>query len=196
MSGVLFGQERSGTPVETRGGTEQLAGDILSGGGRLQSQATGGAIGITPGGTGVEAAAQRLLQDPSDLLRGLFAALVPFEERQREEAVAGTRGSFGRLGGRFSTNLLEAESRTRGEVAGQQSLAREQSILDATGQQGNVLAVILNALLGARGQTLDFFAPGAPDFQQGILGDLIGALGAFAASGIGGDTATATPTTE
>lgn len=185
MSGVLFGQERSGTPLETRGGTAALAGDIASpGGGRIQAGATRGALGFDPGMLDIERVVQSMLADPGDRLMGLFAALEPFEQRQTEEAVAGTRGSFGRLGGRFSTNLLDAEARTRGRVAEGQSRARETSILEAEGQRGQVLAMLLQAILGGRGQTLDFFRPGDPNFQQGILGDLIGAGGQLAAAGI------------
>ena len=187
MPGTLFGQERSGTPIETRAGTEALGTDLLSPtGGRLQRGATTGALGFDPSGVGIEGAVQRGLTDPADRLRGLFAALVPFEERQTEEAVAGVRGSFGRLGGRFSENLLEAEGRTRGELAGQFARTREESILQAGGQQNQLIASLLQSILGARGQTLDFFAPGAPSFQPGILADLIGALGAAAAAQIGG----------
>ncbi len=185
MGDFLLGKELSGTPIETRGGTEAIAGDIL-GGGRLQQQAASGALGFDVGGLGLESAVQRLLSDPTDRLRGLFAALEPFEERQRDEAVAGTRGSFGRLGGRFSRNLLEVEGRTRGEVAGQQSLVRQQGILEVGNQQSQVLGLILQSLLGARGQTLDFFRPGAPGFQPGALGDLLGAAGIIGASQIGG----------
>ncbi|KKN88075.1 hypothetical protein LCGC14_0251470 [marine sediment metagenome] len=191
MSDVLFGGEVSGTPIETREGTGQLATDLLSpSGGRLQRGATTGALGFDPSMTGVEAASRRLLADPTDRLRGLFAALEPFEERQTEEAVAGVRGGFGRLGGRFSENLLEAETQTRGELAGQFARSREQSVLEAGGQQTQLIGLLLNALLQGRGQTLDFFAPGGPNFQEGILADLIGAAGAAAAATVGGPGAT------
>ncbi len=184
MSGILFGQEISGTPIETRGGTEQIAGDLLSGGGRLQQGTATGTLGFDPT-SDIGAAVMRLLADPADRLQGLFAALEPFEERQREEAVAGTRGAFGRLGGRFSRNLLEGEARTRGEVAGQQTRVRQESILEAGGQQQELIATLLSALLQGRGQTLGFFQPGQPQFQQGLLGDLIAAGGIAAASQIG-----------
>jgi hypothetical protein len=190
MSDILFGGELSGTPIETRGGTEKLATDIVSpGGGRIQRGATTGALGFDPSMTGVESAARRILADPTDRLRGLFAALEPFEERQTEEAVAGVRGGFGRLGGRFSENLVDAEARTRGELAGQFARTREESILEAGGQQTQLIGLLLNALLAGRGQTLDFFAPGGPNFREGILADLIGAGGAAAAASIGAPAA-------
>lgn len=177
MSDLFFGGEVSGTPLETRSGTGQFAEELLSGGSRLQQGAARGALGFGPQGVGIERAVMSLLSDPADRLRGLFASLVPFEERQTEEAVAGVRGSFGRLGGRFSENLLNAEGRTRGELAAQFARTREESLLAAQGQQSQSLAVILNALLGARGQTLDFFQPGAPNFQEGFFGDLLSAGG-------------------
>jgi hypothetical protein len=124
----------------------------------------------------------RLFTDPADRLRGLFAALQPFEERTTNEAVEGVRGSFGRLGGRFSRNLLDAENRARGELAGSFARSREQSLIEAEGQQIQALATVLQSLLGARGQTLQFFQPGAPNFREGIFGDLIGAGGQIAAA--------------
>ena len=183
MSDTLLGGEVSGTPLETRGGSKKIGQDLLTGGGRLAA-AGRGAVGFGPDVTGQ--AAERLLVDPADRLMGLFAALEPFERRQTDEAVAGVRSGFGRLGGRFSRNVVDAESRTRGELAGQFARTREESLLEAQGQQGQLLASLLQALLGARGQTLDFFRPGAPNFREGVLGDLIAAGGTVAAGGAGG----------
>lgn len=179
MGDTLFGGEKSGTPIETRAGTTQIAGDLLSGG-RLTADATRGALGFGPQGVGIEDAVRRLLADPADRLQGLFAALEPFERRQTNQAIADTRGSFGRLGGRFSTNILEGEARTQGELGAQFARTRQEALLQAQGQQSQALAVILQGLLGARGQTLDFFAPGAPNFQEGFFGDLIAAGGNIA----------------
>jgi len=194
MSDTLFGGEVSGTPIETRGGTVQIADELLGrGSGRILSGATQGALGFGPGNVGIEAAVQRLLADPSDRLQGLFAALEPFERRTTNEAIAQTRGSFGRLGGRFSENILEGEARTQGEVAANFARTREEALLQAQAQQSQALAVILQGLLGARGQTLDFFSPGAPNFQEGFFGDLLAAGGSLAGEGFfgnpfGGDT--------
>ncbi len=179
MGDTLFGGEKSGTPIETRAGTSQIANDLLSGG-RLTADATRGALGFGPNNVGIEAAVMRLLADPADRLQGLFAALEPFERRQTNQAIADTRGSFGRLGGRFSTNILEGEARTQGELGAQFARTRQEALLQAQGQQSQALAVILQGLLGARGQTLDFFAPGAPNFQEGFFGDLIAAGGNIA----------------
>lgn len=179
MGQTLFGGEVSGTPIETRAGARTVAGDLLSGG-RLVSEASRRSLGLPDMDlTGVT---ERLFTDPGDRLQGLFAALRPFEERTAEQAAEGVRGSFGRLGGRFSRNVLDAEARTRGEVAGNFARSREQSLIEAEGQQIQTLATVLQALLGARGQTLNFFQPGAPNFRPGILGDLIGAGGQIAAA--------------
>ena len=59
---------------------------------------------------------------------------------------------------------------------------RQESILEAGGQQPELIALLLNALTQGRGQTLGFFQPGQPQFQQGLLGDLI-AAGGIAAAG-------------
>ncbi len=182
MGDTLFGGEMSGTPIETRGGTRRVASDLLSGG-RLVSEASRGSLGL-PGDMDLGGVTERLFTDPGDRLQGLFAALRPFEERQTQQAVEGVRGSFGRLGGRFSRNVLDAESRTRGEVAGNFARSREQSLIDAEGQQIQALATVLQALLGARGQTLDFFRPGAPNFREGIFGDLVSAGGQVAATAL------------
>lgn len=185
MGDLLFGGEVSGTPLETRGGTKALGKDLLTGG-RLAAGASFGATGIDPTQLGFGAVAQRLLTDPADRLRGLFASLEPFERRQTDEAVAGVRSGFGRLGGRFSRGVGEAEARTRGELAGNFARTREQSLIDVQGQQATTLGMLLQALLGARGQTLDFFRPGAPNFREGFLGDLITAGGNVAAAKVGG----------
>lgn len=188
MPDKLFGGEVSGTPIETRAGTSQIARELTgAGGSRIVSGATRGALGFGPEGIGIEAAVQRLLADPSDRLQGLFAALEPFERRQTNQAIADTRGSFGRLGGRFSENILEGEARTQGELGAQFARTRQEALLQAQGQQSQALAVILQGLLGARGQTLDFFAPGAPNFQEGFFGDLISAGGALAGEGFFGN---------
>lgn len=185
MADTLFGGEVSGTPLETRGGSGALGDDLLRGG-RLAAGASFGATGLDPSALGFGDVAGRLLENPADRLRGLFASLEPFERRQTDEAVAGVRSGFGRLGGRFSRGVGEAEARTRGELASNFARVREQSLIDVQGQQANTLGMLLQALLGARGQTLDFFRPGAPNFREGILGDLISAGGNVAAAAAGG----------
>ncbi len=177
MSQQLFGGIVEGP------GTKAISDDLLTGGGRVQAASTAG-LGFDP--ADMQAAIEALLQDPGDRLKGLFAALEPFEKRTTEEAVEGTREGFGQLGGRFSRNRDEAESRTRGELAGNFAKSRESSILEAGNMQAGVVAALIQALTASRGQTLDFFRPGQADFQQGILGDLIGAAGTLAASQIGG----------
>ncbi len=194
MPDQLFGGEVSGTPIETRAGTSRIANELTgAGGSRLVSGATRGALGFGPEGIGIEAAVQRLLADPSDRLMGLFAALEPFERRTTNRAIESTRGSFGRLGGRFSENILEAEGQVQGELGAQFARTREEALLQAQAQQSQALAVILQGLLGARGQTLDFFSPGAPNFQEGFFGDLIAAGGNIAGEFFGNPNRFTTP---
>jgi len=178
MSQQLFGGEVSGP------GTTAISEDLLTGGGRVQAASTAG-LGFDASAD-MQAAIEALLADPGDRLQGLFAALEPFERRTTAEAVEGTREGFGQLGGRFSRNRDEAEARTRGELAGNFAKSRESSILEAGNMQAGVVAALLQALIQSRGQTLDFFRPGQANFQQGILGDLIGAAGLAGASKIGG----------
>jgi hypothetical protein len=42
----------------------------------------------------------------------------------------------------------------------------------------------MQAILGQRGQTLDFFQPGAPNFREGALGDIIEAGGRVGAAAL------------
>lgn len=176
MATTLFGGEMSGTPIETRGATSAIGADLLRGGGRLAA-ASRGSLGFTPRGVGTGAAAGRLLRDPRDRLRGLFAALEPFEARETERQVAGLRSGLGRVGARFGRSALEAEGNLRGELGERFSRARQEGILQAEGMQAQTLGMILNALLQGRGQTLGFLQPGAPNFREGILGELIEAGG-------------------
>lgn len=185
MASTLFGGEMSGTPIETRGGTSAISESLLRGGGRLAT-ASRGSLGFTPGSVGTGAAAERLLRDPRDRLRGLFAAMVPFERRQTEESVAGLRSGLGRLGSRFGRSAEDAEIRQRGELSNQFARTRQEGILEAEQFQMQSLAQILQALLTGRGQTLDFFQPGAPNFREGILPELIQAAGNVAAAHVGG----------
>lgn len=182
MSDTLFGGEVSGTPLETRTHTRRLADELVSGqGGRLAASARG-AIGFSPENLGLELVASDLLIDPRNRLAGLFAALEPFERRQTEEAVSGVRSGFGRFGARFSRNAADAEARTRGELGARFARTRQEALLQADAQRSQSLGLLLQALLGARGQTLNFFQPGAPNFREGILGDIIAAGGRAAAA--------------
>lgn len=185
MADTLFGGEVSGTPIETRGATRAVGSDLLSGGGRLAASSRG-SLGFSAGDLGTGAVASRLLRDPRDRLRGLFAAMEPFEARQTEEQVAGLRSGLGRLGARFGRSGMESEERLRGELGNQFARTRQEGILEAEGMQANTLAQVLQALLTGRGQTLSFLQPGAPNFREGILGELIAAGGNLGAARIGG----------
>lgn len=185
MSTTLFGGEMSGTPIETRGASGAVGGELLRGGGGRLAAASRGAVGFDADSLMTGAVAERLLRDPRDRLRGLFAALEPFERRQTEESVAGLRSGLGRVGARFGRSAADAEIRQRGELANQFARTRQEGILQAEGMQAEVLGQILQALLTGRGQTLQFLQPGAPNFREGILGELIQAGGNVAAAHAG-----------
>lgn len=192
-------RERSGTPVETRSGTEAAGrglGDVFRGPRgrpadfdqvvsrigtplqRLGSQAQMNLLGFDPRMLNIGEAAEGILADPASRTEGLFASLEPFEERQRERALATTRESFGTAGGRFSRNLLEAQTEQQGELARQFRRSREQALLEAQGQRIQGMDAVSRALLaaGQQGsqmgleglrQLLTFFQPGAPVIEQG-----------------------------
>lgn len=195
MGDFLLGHETSGTPLETRGGTSRIAGELLrmlsgqeTGLGRLATESAMNNLGFDPAVLGIEGAARRALEDPASSTRGYFASLEPFERRQVDQNVAGLRGSFGQLGGRFSRNASEAEALLRGELANQFTRTRQEGLLAANAQQqdflGNLLALLQGSqqnALAERDQILRFFAPGAPGYQEGALGDVIGGASNLAA---------------
>lgn len=192
MSDTLFGQEVSGTPLETRGATGEL-------GRRIQMGVRGGfdpfssirrstvreILGFDPEEIGAASAARAALADPTDTTSGLFRALEPFEERTVGRQVGGLRNMFGTLGGRFSRNLASAEGGLRGRLAEGFARTREQSLLQAGALRNQALASLLGLTTTAGqqglGNILQFAAPGRPNFQEGIAGDILGAAGNLAA---------------
>lgn len=184
MGDTLFGSEKSGTPIETRGGTAalgtRLQGSIEGGDfdpfSRSRMEAIMSILGFNPADIGLGDAAKSSLADPRDRTAGLFAALEPFEARQRENL----RQSQSAVGGRFGRNAVFGEAVLSGEFA----RSREQSLLEANAQRTQAMSVLFQALLGGGqlGQQgvdslLRFFEPGAPNFQEGIAGDIISAGG-------------------
>lgn len=198
----LGDKEVSGTPLETRGATENL-GQILqnffrnpgqSQGlpfGRQRSEALGGTFGFDVGDLDIEGALRSALGDPADVTSGLFEALEPFERRETERQVAGLREMFGTLGGRFGRNVGQAEASTRAELA--EGFARNRAqqtipaMLQATGQRNQAISSLLQALQGGAaiesqslGQILQFLSPGGPNIQQGAISNILGGAGAAA----------------
>lgn len=114
---------------------------------------------------------QELLTNPADRTAGLFASLQPFEQQQTDRQVADLRNVFGTLGGRFGKNVGTAEGNLRGQLSAGFERNRQQALLEANSQRIQTVA----ALLG-------FLNPQGPNYQQGFLGDLIGAGGNLAAS--------------
>lgn len=185
MSDILFGGEKSGTPLETRAGTGQMANlfsnRMRQGAGTLGAESFANMFGISPGEAGVGDIIKQMLTNPANRLEGLFSAMEPFERRQTNQAVSGVRNMFGTAGGRFSRNLGEAEAQTRGELSNQFARTRQEGILGAQGQQANFLAQLFQlanqAGLGEMDTMARFFQPGAPVYTEGLIPGLIGAAG-------------------
>lgn len=198
MSDTLFGRERSGTPIETRGATEALGSSLesfFSGGGenpldRIGRGSVESLFGFDPRGIGLEGAARGVLRDPADRTRGLFAALEPFEREETARQTAGLRSGFGTLGGRFGSNATRAETNLRGRLGDEFRRSREESLLQANQQRIAALSALLSGLggtaAGSNAAMSQFLNPGAPNWQEGIFGDILTAA-ATAAAATGGD---------
>lgn len=184
--------------METRGATKAAAGGIESlfatggtGGplAEMQSQALMALLGFDPSTMGFGEAAESALRDPADVTAGLFASLVPFEEEFMERQTTEQAGQFGGLGGRFSRNLVDADTRMRGRIGSEFLRTRQEGLLAAGAQRNQALAALLGSVQGA-GQVgnqrlqaiLQFLNPGAPNWQEGIAGDILQAGGTAAAA--------------
>jgi hypothetical protein len=194
---VLFGGEKSGTPKETRGATMHLGGwyeDLIRGNfennpfNRMSSEAATNMLGFDPASMGLGDILPQLLRDPADMTSGLFASMVPFEQRMVEESTAGLRGSMGSMGGRFSRNLLDGETKMRGELANQFASTREQALLQANQQRAQTVEALLGQIMNANqiaGQNSmglltnasQFLRPGEPVHSGGILPGLLSTAG-------------------
>ncbi len=203
MGSVLIGGQKSGTPIETRGGSQALAsffqnmlkqggpGALSSLMGKGASEGAMNMLGFDPAALGLGDIASSILTDPADSTAGLFKSMMPFEAQETVRQTAGMRGQFGTMGGRFSRNAASGEAELRGQLAGQFGMNRENALLTAGGQRANALMGILGAATQARQQGFNeqmmplqlmsqFLAPGAPQFQEGILPGLIGMGGTLA----------------
>ena len=213
MSETLFGGEMSGTPKETRGATRAAAKGVesyLTSGGtsgplaKMDQQSMMALLGFDPSTIGFESALKSSLMDPTDVTAGLFRSMAPFEQQYLDRATTTQAGQFGGLGGRFSRNAMDANTLLRGQVGAEFARAREEALINAAAQRNQVLAALMQARTGA-GSVLNqrlaamygFLNPGAPNFREGIFGDLLGAAGALGAAGImagsGGTAAAALP---
>lgn len=200
MGDTLFGRERSGTPIETRGPVNQMGSLIqewLRGGGqgtplgRMETESIAGLLGFDPAGIGLQRAVAGSLTDPRDATAGLFAALDPFESRTRERASADLKESMGAMGNRFSSNLLNANVDLQGRLGETFSRTRQDALLRADANRNNAMASILQSIGQAGGTSADmynnmmtnifrFLTPGDMVWQEGIMGDILGAAGTAA----------------
>jgi hypothetical protein len=197
MGETLMGGTKSGTPLETRQGSSDFAAmlqNMMRGGpgglsdafGRMTSEAWTNMLGFNPADVGLDEAAMAALRDPAERVRGLFASMEPFEERETQRQVAGQREMFGTMGGRFGRNLAGAEGELRGELSSQFGRNRQQALLQAGAMRNQALQSIMQGSTAARSvanqETMlpfqlmsQFFQPGAPIMTEGLLPGLIGA---------------------
>jgi len=180
-----FGLNRTvSTPISF----EDLIGRIAEATGRLQQGATEGILGFDPSSLGIGSAAQTALNAPRFDLSAGFAALQPFEDRERDLTISGVRNQFGSAGGRFSRELSNAEGFTRGALADQFARRRQEiartSFESAEERRIAALGEIIpginqSAQIGAGSQQellrtiLAFLQPGASQEDPGFLPGLL-----------------------
>lgn len=196
MSDALLGGESSGTPIETRSGSQDLAklfqsmigsGEILGGGGRMSSDAWMNMLGFDPNQAGLDDSITRALMPVGAQTSDLFQALMPIEQQQTNAQVSGLREMFGAVGGRFGRNAADAEATLRSELASGFAGNRANATLAASGQQQNFIANLLQSMNQSRSNSFtplsiaaQFLQPGAPIIKEGMLPSLIGAGGNLA----------------
>lgn len=160
MSDTLFGKEISGTPLETREATSDMARMF-----QQQMQGQVGQNGAFPFG--------RLQADAASMTSPLFASMEPFESRALKESGAQIRETMSGMGGRFGTSANREVGRGVGETVAQLARVREETLLNTLMGLGDLDARRTATMAG-------FLAPGPPQFQQGIAGDLLTAGGTLA----------------
>ena len=185
MSDTLFGKEGSGTPLETRGLAGQTGREfssLLGGGAGGASQRISDMFGIDFNELGLQDFATSIFSGEAPGLAGFDAANRPFQQRALSDQAGQTASAFGTSGGRFSRNLLGAQA--AGSAQLQQGF--DQNRFDFSqarrGQDIQALLGSLSAIPGLQQASLaplvaagNFAQPGAPIFQEGIFGELLGA---------------------
>lgn len=180
-----FGFERDiSTPISF----EDFISRLGEASGRLSQGAAQNVLGFDPNSLGFEESARTALSAPSFDLSEMFAALQPFEDRERDLTISGVRNQFGTAGGRFSRNLSEAEGFTRGALADQNARRREQlsfasfqdaeqrrlQAIDTLGGQRNQAAQIgQNSQQQLLQSILQFLQPGSSTEDPGFLPGLL-----------------------
>lgn len=182
MGDTLFGKEVSGTALETRGLARETS-DAFS---NLIADPSGGAqriadtFGLDVGELGLTEFTKGIFSGASPSLAGFEAANEPFQQRAISRANQGLASQFGQMGGRNSPNLARAMGEQTGELENQFNRARFDFQNQSRTTDITALASLLQMLpalqqgsiapLVAAGQ---FANPGAPIYQEGIMGDLI-----------------------
>lgn len=193
MSGFT-GREVSGTPMETRDLTGQVAREFQN---LLGSPNDGaGRIAAT---FGLDVGELNLTDFATMIMAGGAPGLNEFDEKNREfqqrdvqEANRRLISMFGGAGGRFSENAMEAAGRQTGEMNAQFDRNRFQFAQDRRGQDIAFLANFLQALPQLQagtyqelGMASNFARPGPPIWQEGWGPGLLSAGGRIGSSFIG-----------
>lgn len=190
MGDIFSGKTSSGTPLETRGGTNQLAQlmeaamrgnssgmqNFLQGMRPADPNATVSRsiinmLGFDPSTVDFSGALDRGLADPRDQTAGLFSALQPLERQMMDEAATGLRGQMGTTGGRFGRAAGSAEARLRADLASRNMATRENSLLTAQNNANQFASSILGIMLPSMLQT--------GTQQQGLDNDLLRSFMSF-----------------
>lgn len=184
MSDTLFGKEVSGTPVETRELSQNVAHQFqnLLSNPQAGAQRVAATFGLDPSSLGLQGFAQSILSGASPSIAGFQQANAPFQERAMAQANQQIQGAFGQQGARFSKNLLNAQAQQTGELQSQFNRDRFNFGQQQRGQDIQALLGLFQGLpalqqgafmpLQMAGQ---YATPGAPIWAEGILGDLISA---------------------
>lgn len=184
MGDFLMGKEVSGTPLETRGLSRDVAGQY----GQLldpsnAAQRIASTFGINPSLLGLQDFASGILSGKTDL-SGWDAANRPFQERAINQSNRNLQNTFGTAGGRFSGNLQNVQAMQQGELESQFNRDRFNFAQQQRGMDIQTLATLFQGLpalmqgsLMPLQQAGAFASPGAPIMQEGALGSIIGAAG-------------------
>ena len=193
MSDQLFGKEVSGTPLETRGlaGETASAFSNLIGSPEQGAQRIGQTFGIDPSQLGLQGFAQGILSGQSPGLAGFEQANQPFQQRAINQSRSQNAQQFGTAGGRFSRNLFGANAASDAQLNQGFDQNRFQFANQARQTDIQGLASILGSLPGLQNASLaplaaagGFAQPGAPIWQQGFAGELLGSAGNLAGASI------------
>ena len=201
-SEFFTGKEFSTTPLETQGLATDLAAMFSKsistpGGGRLGAQGIADTFGVDIGSLGLGDLASTIAGGgTSRSLQAFDNANRPFQQRAINQGASQAASSFGTAGGRFSNNLLGAQGRQRAEQESQFNRDRFNFFDQARQSDIAALSGVLGGIQGMQafnlapvGIAANFGQPGPVGFQEGALGEILGAVGTLGGAAIGNPAA-------